>query len=277
MQFIDTNFNSQTPWPMLDKFKELLHQHPELLTKNHNTEIKYPKETVIIAISPRVGSTALCSALENAGLAKQISEWLNPRGPFPWEFKEHLAGSINHYISDLFTRYSSREIFVFKCTWMDFSPLVDNNLVDLFFPKRRFIFVERINKAAQAVSLYKALTSNQWHLPSNMEKPKNSLTEFKITSLAKQYQFVLSENDNWKNYLLADSSPVLRITYESFENNIMEGVNQIFDFLGYEQPDHVEATYQKISDAVSVEWSHKLNQYMHGDYQSALDLDDQKT
>ncbi len=270
-QLIDKNFKPNGPWLLFDQFQAFINEQPDLLIEGPSTEVEAAAKTIIIAISPRVGSTALCSALVNAGLSKRIEEWLNPRGPFQAEFKGHPAISIDSYISGLIKHYSSKGLLVFKSTWTDFAPLVENDLVDQLFPDRQFIFIERVNKAAQAVSLYRAISSDKWHVRVNDEKPKDA-TEFKIDLLAHHYQTVLGENDNWKNYLLKDSSRVVRITYESFESDIMEGVNQIFDFLSYERPRHGQAAYQKISDAVSLDWSFKLDQYMHGNYAPALNL-----
>ena len=139
------------------------------------------KKSYRIWFSQRNGSTLLCKGLEQTGVAGIPGEYFNAFGAdslceqhnvSTWdELKDklwYLGTSENGVfgIKHNMTAKIYREIATLK-GMPEGEPIDEEELVQDLFPNCKHIFLTRRNKVRQAVSWWKAIKDNQWHLAPN--------------------------------------------------------------------------------------------------------------
>lgn len=122
-----------------------------------------PKKLVVLASTPRVGSTVLSRGLSDLGLLPACEEYFQDMN-----MTDYLArwGDLTktEYLQMLYAhRTSAAGVFGVKAHFNQIEPF----LGDMPAPGNcAFIFMERKNKIMQAVSFYIAYKSGKWHLPA---------------------------------------------------------------------------------------------------------------
>ena len=81
-----------------------------------------PKPAIMIAMTPRTGSTYLCAALQQAGQSTEPNEVFNPRGPAQHERDRRRAADFAGYLAS-FAR-DPDPAFIFKLGGYDALPLL---------------------------------------------------------------------------------------------------------------------------------------------------------
>ena len=255
-----------------------------------------PKISYTIWFTQRTGSTLLCKALENTGLAGKPEEL--PHLKKPAEFLEHYEVNNYHALKEnIWEKYSTDNgVLGTKISYYEpyISTLLDtfnkftSNKTDSFnknisysrpdiwenaFPNCKHIFMTRRNKIRLAVSWWKAIQTDTWHRKKSKGKVKNNI------SGVKQEQLVFDDKYNYEaiNQLLFESIfreagiqeflaerniVPLTITYEDFINNYEGTVKNILDYLNIET-ENVNISppfYEKLADDISEKWVQKFRE-----------------
>lgn len=192
---------------------------------------------LLIATSPRSGSEWLCKWLLTSGAVGWTGEWLL-MGRLPEVLKtlELQPGcSMSSIIAKLrhFRDFKTDAVSI-KIMWNDFS-LANHRAEQEGFQNGfigalnnpRVVYLERRNKLAQAVSLFKARSSGKW----SSAKGKTEDTEFSSSGIAFAYLGALSQNQSWKCYFKANSISPIHIYYEDFLQNPRAAIKKIFEAL----------------------------------------------
>src|SRR5215470_15256953 len=118
-----------------------------------------------VAATPRSGSTFLCHLLWATGCMGAPAEYFDPQFSMLPMASRLRARSTGEYVKLLKERRTSPNgVFGFKAFWRHFRFMADFDLLG-FFPRLRFVHIERQDRLAQAVSLAKAEALRQWSLP----------------------------------------------------------------------------------------------------------------
>ena len=137
-----------------------------------------PKVSYAIWFSQRTGSTLLCRALQSLGIAGKPSEWLNASDLLN-KYRLNNYAELQQRIWQLGT--TPNGVFGIKGGVFEpyFSKIVEilkqfpgcnpdaNNRVEIWnhaFPNCKHIYMTRRNKVRLAVSWWKAIQSDEWHL-----------------------------------------------------------------------------------------------------------------
>ena len=154
-----------------------------------------------------------------------------------------------------------------KSSWADFCPFVANGVVDQLLPNAHYVLLERVDKVAQAVSLFKAKETGIWH--STGPKEASPEASFDLVGLARAYESIVAESNSWKDYLLASDSPRLHLTYEGFRDDMSSAVAHVCSFIGRADlklvAGEAKSKYHKLSDAKSQIWATAFREYLRGD------------
>lgn len=224
------------------------------------------KPTLIIAISPRTGSTALCSLLSKMRILGQIEEFFNPRGPLQ-HFSKDSEGSFKKYLESINQNYA-RDYFTFKTSWADFEFMSKNNLYKDIFPKARFIYLDRFDLNEQAISLLLSKKSGTWHVKKNEDwNVKSEVNEnLNLEQALSTRHSLESEKRNWHSFFYQNDIPYLHMHYEFFSKDLNESVRKIMRYVGEEIDEEklktVESDYIKVEKPLYNHWLSEMNNYL---------------
>ena len=216
-----------------------------------------PKPTVMIAFTPRTGSTHFCEALHHAGQSRKPNEIFNPRGPAPQERDIRKAGNFAAYFQSFAT--DPDEVFIFKTCWLDAAPLAP--ALTRMFPSLRVVYLSRRNDAAQAVSAFKAELTGTWHLRQGSEEAKQVWEEqFSMKRLLALHVSQVHERQGWMQWFEAQGITPLALKYEEFERDINAGLRKLVQGLGLGLRTEVpaETGIKKLADQISRNWTQRL-------------------
>ena len=227
------------------------------LKERHFSGLRCVKKTVMIAFSPRSGSTHLCAALHEAGQNWLPNEIFNPRGPAQYEAEKRSVKTFAELIHTIDA--SDDESFIFKTCWLDAEPI--SPFLTKLFPNLNVVHLVRRNDAAQAVSGYKAELSGVWHRSWDQQLPPPiPVSHFDIDRVLQIHANYQNENQRWINWFKTQNILPLRLTYESFQDDINIALKQIVSKynlnLRVDLP--INAGMRKLSDELSFRWTTTL-------------------
>jgi LPS sulfotransferase NodH len=169
-------------------------------------------------MSARVGSTALLSALQVAGLSDhEIREIFNNRG-YTAHFVERLAVETLCQYLNAYARRSGRRRLPFKIGWWDMAPLLKllGNEFDAWFPNASWVYLQRRDRVAQAYSLWKGMNHNVWHVNDGERYRCPVDGEIPLDEIRELVSLIEAENNGWQTFFTEAGIEPVRIYYEDF-------------------------------------------------------------
>jgi LPS sulfotransferase NodH len=244
-----------------------------------------------VCATQRSGSTLLCELLKgtevagvpdeffeglrSTGLARQprqyfeepefadIAERLAPLDPGRPEEPGEFAGWFSYVLQRGTT---PNGVFGSKMMWNYFDdfrgrigelPGVEGlpftEALDTVFPQLKIIFVRRRDKVAQAVSLWKAIQTQQWRDPGEHSQSfTEAAYDFRaIDHLVKQLH---REDANWEDWFHATGREPIRVIYEEFADKRAATVGHVLDELGIDPPEPDGAPMKRQANEESEGW-----------------------
>jgi len=127
---------------------------------------------------------------------------------------------------------------------------------------RRLIWIRRDDTTRQAVSLWKALQTQQWRQDSDEEVGGQGL-RFSFAAVDHLKLRIDEHNAAWQAYFERCSIDPLKVVYEEFVENYQENVLGILNALKIPIPENFAVTQPKMkrqADELSEEWVHLYNE-----------------
>jgi LPS sulfotransferase NodH len=179
------------------------------------------KRTLIIAMTERSGSTNLCSVLAKLGPFGEPEEYFNPQGLMERLPEQLGAKSASDYLAKLSDR---SEIFCFKVSGLNWRPFEQR--AKIIFPNARYVYLDRMDLEAQAISLYRARKTWVWHTRqgSTREMPA---PEFDPAELEACRQQLLIGKTKWADFFFKNDIKPLHIKYEHLLADMPKAVQMI--------------------------------------------------
>ena len=213
----------------------------------------------IIASTPRCGSTLLGHLLWKSGIAGAPHEYFHPSHASDyysrWECQSH-QGYIN-----LLKRWrtSSNGFFGIKLHYYQINEFgLDIHSIKTLLDEPKYIFLRRKTKIRQAISLVKAVQTNQYAL-----QPGEFLAnaEYDFNSIREQLIRLINEENKWEEYFTKNNISPLVVWYEDLANNYANILKRIYEYLGIDELEAKipEPSLRKMSDATTEEWVKKFN------------------
>lgn len=243
---------------------------PELATFGPEdfARIGIARPTLMIAMTARTGSTHLCSGLSSVLPIGLPIELLNGRDALVWEKQRRGVQTFAELLAQYFSE--SPETIIFKTSWGDFAYFEDR-IFDIF-PNLKILYFDRLDIEAQAVSLFKADVTGNWHESPLIEKPSNMPPEeiakkFDPVGISRMIDALNSEMTAWENFFFRHEIQPMRINYESFMFDLRPVVRQVARYIGYADVDvsNVKSDFKALSDPVNEEWLKDIRDYRNGD------------
>lgn len=187
-----------------------------------------------ICTSPRSGSTLLTDLLGKTQLVGIPNEFI----PHYQSFKE--CGVSNSEFGDIWG-------FSLMFKWFEELP------IDVDLKSLKIIHLRRHNKVLQAISMLKALKTDQWHIKED-EEPHHRDVEIEYSEISAEIARLIVQDILWVEYFEEKEIVPLNIFYEDFqyEKDHVKIVNQVLSFLEVKvSVDEVNSVFQVQRDADS--------------------------
>ena len=132
---------------------------------------------------------------------------------------------------------------------------------------RRFVWIRRDDTIRQAVSLWKALQTQQWRQDSEEEVGGQGL-RFNFAAVDHLKLRIDEHNSAWQAYFERCGTESLKVVYEEFVENYEENVLGILNALEIPIPEGFAVAQPKMkrqADELSEEWVHLYNEHRTAD------------
>jgi trehalose 2-sulfotransferase len=252
----------------------------------------------LVCATQRSGSTLLCELLRATDVAGMPDEYFErlretgqPRQPRQYfedpsvqDIAERLAPTVEGRPEqdgefEAWFRYvlprgtTSNGVFGAKMMWNYFDEfrlraselpavghLTFNQTLDAVFPNLKIIFIRRRDKVAQAVSLWKAIQSQQWRTESGSDAE-----DFDVDVATEvQYDYRAIEHlrkelhrwdANWEDWFHATGREPIRVFYDEFTVSRAATIGRVLDALGIDPPaPEGKKPMKRQADDLSSDW-----------------------
>lgn len=217
------------------------------------------KPAVMIAMTPRTGSTHLCAILAAAAGISQPTEIFNPREVAQAEARRRGVTSFAEYVRSFALEPGAP--FVFKTCWHDFAPFAAH--VDRLFADLTVVYLDRRDVIAQAVSMFRALASGQWHRPRG-QAPGASTVGFDLADICRIMARLEAEKADWETWFSARGTAPARLFYEDFEHDVSHalGVFSTRAGVALTRAPGAQDGLDRLADAVSEDWVNRVRRHV---------------
>jgi LPS sulfotransferase NodH len=229
-----------------------------------------PRQSYIVASSPRTGSYLLCEGLESTGIAGRPTEVFSPEFQWIWRrrwslgpapcFQDYLAAALRHGTT-------SNGIYGLKIHWMHVSALArqadfpgnDSDVLDHLFPGAAYIRIVRRDRRAQAISFFRARATNEWWridgLPNDQSNGCRPV--FDAGAILALEAEMARQDFAWEQYLRERAIQPMVIEYEALTQDYRGQVARALSFLGLDPHAARNIPPPRLvrqSDALTDEW-----------------------
>ena len=235
--------------------------------KDDFAKVAILKPTIMIAMTARSGSTHFCSALSSIPEFGEITEIFNPRGPIKDVKTRRNTSSFSEYMKSLGSDPTT--YFVFKVGWFDFAYF--SKYYKIIFPNLRVFYIDRFDIEAQALSLFRAKLTGNWHNAPRWQSKQSQIPEnqlirmFDLRAICQNIRELEIKKINWENFFFNEGLIVPRIHYEHFEKDITLALNYFFHCFNIpsEKVSSAKSEYHRISDKISEAWLLAMKQFRY--------------
>jgi LPS sulfotransferase NodH len=245
----------------------------------------------LVCATQRSGSTLLCELLKGTDVAGVPDEYFEslratgmPRQPRQYfevpscaHIAENLApldvgrperpGEFAGWFAYVLGRGTGRNgVFGAKMMWNYFDDfrarvaelpgledLTFNQALDEVFPNLRLIFVRRRDKVAQAVSLWRAIQTQQWRNEEELD-PVTRTAGYDYEALRHLLDELHRWDARWEDWFHATGREPIRVIYEDFVGSRAATVGRVLDGLGVDPPEPDGRPMRQQADHLSRDW-----------------------
>ena len=232
------------------------------------------KETksYLICATPRSGSSLLCEALRNTGLAGKPDEYFGPMHVERWNERWQTNTEIE-YIEKAIT-YSREEnhvigMKVMRVYWQNFidhlnmakgsNKFTEFEILNHWFPDLHFVFITRHDKVRQGISWLKFLQGSAWHWVDDEPQKLDNL-EYKADIIKDFIVQTTAHESSWLEFFRKNKVEPFTVIYEDFVDSYEETAKAILKYLGIPHPEDLAfgaRKFKKQADALTDEWVHR--------------------
>jgi trehalose 2-sulfotransferase len=204
-----------------------------------------PKQSYIVASSPRTGSYLLCEGLETTGIAGRPTEVFSPEFQWIWRrrwaldpapsFQDYLAAALRHGTT-------SNGVYGLKIHWMHVGALArqagfsgdSSDVLEHFFPGAAYIRIVRRDRRAQALSFFRARATNEWWRIDGVpnDQSNGSRPAFDADAILALEAEVARQDLAWEQHLRERAIQPMVIEYEALTEDYRGEVARALSFLG---------------------------------------------
>jgi LPS sulfotransferase NodH len=199
-----------------------------------------------LCTTPRSGSTSLCNALALTGLAGAPGEQLSP-GNRERALKEFRARSFPELLERVRQKTTTpNRVFGIKVMSGGYlENLVDevqglspgsplDEALTTAFPNLKLVFLTRRNKIRQAVSHWRAIRSELWHLPRDGQAKAPPGDDYRFEAIDTLVHDIVMREAVWQQFFDRLGARPLTVAYEDFAAEPESATRKMLAYLGLE-------------------------------------------
>ncbi|MDU8927464.1 Stf0 family sulfotransferase [Alisedimentitalea sp. MJ-SS2] len=235
--------------------------------------VQRPPKSILICTTPRSGSTLLCSLLLSSGVAGNPESWFRheDRAAYAEEWKvdrndfpAFLAAAIrqgrgaNQTFACRLMYDTQQELL--KELQSAFGPHTDPELLAHAFGQADFVFLERSNKVAQAISYYRAASGGLWHRNAdgsileatsalNSEPP-----EYDYDAINTYLNIVKTDARLWRDWFTLHDIAPIKINYEDLSQNPEGAATDLLTRLERSPTAPIRIGTARLADELNLAW-----------------------
>ena len=234
-------------------------------------------DSYLICATPRTGSTLLCGLMASTKVAGQPESYFRQPDVQLWadrwdivrptdggfEYSEFIRGA-------LAAGRSKNGVFAARIMWGTLDHLFerlgtvypahtgsDFDLLNLAFGHTGFIYLQRDDILAQAVSWHRAEQTHIWH-QTDWEESRQPKQEprFDFDQITKLVQVIGNHNSAWRAWFDSVGIQPHRVRYEELDADPVGVAGEILDFLGLKLPPgrQINTHNRRLADELNAEW-----------------------
>ena len=230
-----------------------------------------PHTSYVVCGTPRCGSTLLCEALINTGIAGQPEEYFLPRSESIWQDRWGISTYEGYLAAVIEQGTTPNGVFGTKMMWGYFDKFVSklqqlpghkerdvsaHDLMKSTFPNLHYIWIKRRDKVRQAISHAKARQTNIWVVSSEAKPLLARKPVFSFKQIDFMVQELEAQEAAWETYFLENGIEPFEVTYEDLVPRYEEVATQVLEYLdiAHELVEFAPRRMRKQADEESEEW-----------------------
>lgn len=235
----------------------------------------------VLCSNPRSGSTLLCTMLAQSRVAGRPDSFFRQQSLQEWSDNWGLCAPVDVTNKAFSARYyeamrregrNETEVLglrlmgpdlSFACAWLRSQHPSLANDVDRFnaaFGPIRFVYLKRLDKLAEAVSLQRAEQTGLWHQnadgsPYEQISP-SAPSGFDAESLRAQMAELCALDEAWEVWFRTQNITPLRLTYEELAEDPQATLAQVLEYIGQNRAlaSTLKPPLRKLADKTSAAW-----------------------
>ncbi len=232
-----------------------------------------PNISYLICATHRTGSTLLCEALKNTGIAGQPEEYFWREYEILWQQRWETSSYSDYLDKVLQYATTPNGVFGAKVMYAYFDDFVNkmrqiqgyvdlrtHELISTFLVNPRYIWIRRRDKVRQAVSLYKAVQSQHWELYTNDPIIPYQELAFDFEAIKYWLQTIIRDEASWQEYFTQCGIYPFNIFYEDFVAAYEATILGVLRYLKIAIPEDFaidKPQLRKLADTISEQWVQK--------------------
>ena len=135
------------------------------------------------------------------------------------------------------------------------------DLLNRAFGQIRFVYLQREDVLAQAVSWLRAEQTNVWHEVDQSKSPQPKQEPFfDFDQIHRLIQVINEHNAAWREWFASVGAQPHVVQYEGLDNDPINVTRQLLDWLGIELPPDREVVvrHRRLADELNTRW---IDQY----------------
>ncbi|MDE0482929.1 MAG: Stf0 family sulfotransferase [Candidatus Poribacteria bacterium] len=198
----------------------------------------------LITSTRRAGTRYLCSMLQGLKIG-------NPKEITLYEYphlnsieKIYESGAAKGVWGGVLHRCHYKEVLKRLRVLSDIKGIDDYTTLFKIFPNIKFIYLHRIDKVAQAVSLEKALQLEEWWIVNQSGNQAKNV-RFNETRIREHIANFYLADSEWCGFFRHNGIIPLHISYEELEETPVLQLKKICDFLDVEIPSKIDCVINR--------------------------------
>lgn len=234
-----------------------------------------PRTSYLVCGTPRSGSSLLCEALKNTGLAGVPEEYFWRDDEPSWSERWGVSSYADYVCAAMAHGTTPNGVFGTKVMWGYMDDFLDklrrisgggdvptHELLAATFPGLRYVWITRRDKVRQAVSFARAIQTGVWARTSDEPPVPEREPEFRFDMIDNLVRELLEHDAAWWRYFAEGGIEPLRITHEDFVPAYEATALRVLGYLGVpvpEDPRFGERRLERQADAVSEKWTQRYH------------------
>jgi LPS sulfotransferase NodH len=229
-----------------------------------------PHTSYLICATNRSGSSLLCEALKNTGIAGRPEEYFwRDDEPF-WSERWSVSTYADYLNKAIEEGTTPNGVFGAKVMWgyfddfltklrriPEYEELAVPDLMRTVFPNPHYIWMTRRDKVRQAVSFWKAIETGIWACTGDEPPTPAKEPVFDFEPIDYLVQEIVTHEAAWQQYFSECGVTPFTVVYEELVLAYEETARQTLQYLSIPIPENLvfaERQLKKQADALSEEW-----------------------